>query len=435
MLILVLAAILAGLPARPRAASQAAPTSTPPNAGQSQAHPDVLFRSAVQMPPPPARIQFLRVRLQPGAKVPMHSHPGPEFGIVEAGTLTVTVEGKAELIHETASGAPVLATPAPVGSSFKMQRGEQIVYPAGTPLSFGNAETTPATLLVVTILPVGHQHPPAYTWTNGTPAANALQGVSSEVLGDGLAPTLPPGAAVVSIARLALTPGMAIPAQSGPTMLMVEFGRMSFSLVQGTVQISQARQQGSPRLFATPGTRFVLGVGDGAFFPDGVGRLVRSQDAGVLVVLRLSILGAQPAANLATPTPTQAAAAAGAATATPVPNVGPNPPEVPTATPAPPTPAPAQPTATPAQPTAAPQGAAPGQIQSGSTVTVTDAGVRLRDTPSTNGGIVVELRKGQVLKVTGPSTQADGYVWWPVQDPTNPSIAGYVVAQYIKLQS
>lgn len=71
------------------------------------------------------------------------------------------------------------------------------------------------------------------------------------------------------------------------------------------------------------------------------------------------------------------------------------------------------------------------KITIGSTVVVTDNGVRLRSGPSTDSDIITELEQGHVLTVVGPSAEGSGYVWWPVRDPADPSLSGYIAANYV----
>jgi hypothetical protein len=75
-----------------------------------------------------------------------------------------------------------------------------------------------------------------------------------------------------------------------------------------------------------------------------------------------------------------------------------------------------------------------GPIETGSTVVVTDDGVRMRAQPSTDAEIVAELPKGTELTVTGPSGQADGYTWYPVEDPATGK-AGFVAADFLRAKA
>ncbi|HEY7032961.1 MAG TPA: SH3 domain-containing protein [Thermomicrobiales bacterium] len=75
-----------------------------------------------------------------------------------------------------------------------------------------------------------------------------------------------------------------------------------------------------------------------------------------------------------------------------------------------------------------------GPIGAGTTVVVTDDGVRMRAQPSTSAEIVEELAQGTELTVTGPSGQADGLTWFPVADPATGK-AGFVAADYLRAKT
>ena len=89
-------------------------------------------------------------------------------------------------------------------------------------------------------------------------------------------------------------------------------------------------------------------------------------------------------------------------------------------------------TATPKAETT-PTAAASGQITQGATVYVTEDAVRLRSGPSTSSDIVTGLTLGEKMTITGPSQQADGFTWWPVQDVNDPSISGFVAQDFLSL--
>jgi hypothetical protein len=75
-----------------------------------------------------------------------------------------------------------------------------------------------------------------------------------------------------------------------------------------------------------------------------------------------------------------------------------------------------------------------GPIETGTTVVVTDDGVRMRAEPSTNAAIVAELPQGTELTVTGPAGDADGLTWYPVEDPATGN-TGYVAADYVRAKT
>lgn len=77
------------------------------------------------------------------------------------------------------------------------------------------------------------------------------------------------------------------------------------------------------------------------------------------------------------------------------------------------------PTAASAQPPAsAPAPAlAPGEIGPGARVVVSTGGngANIRANPTTGGALVRPVADDTVLAITGPSQDADGYTWWPVE--------------------
>lgn len=350
-------------------------------AGESAASEVLIQASIVEAPTAPAVLRLVRTTIQPGSSVPLHSHPGPLVGHVESGTLTVPVEGGVPITDAQPEGTPAAADGATV-----LSRGDQFVVPTGTVFAYRNDGTEPVTFVNAVLVPVGEDQPPSVAWPAGTPAAEELAGVFSRSLGTGALPVLPGGPLEITLDRLALAPGVAIPAREWPVLLSVEIGTFAFALVEGNVQIALAREPNQLRFVDTAGTQIALGPGDAVLFPQGMAEIARSEQQGILVLLRLSILGTE----LASPVPG----------ATPIPG-------------------------SEQQPSVGTP-----QIAPGSTVTVTAAGVGLRASPSVSGNLVVELLQGQVLEVTGDSVDAEGIVWWPVRDPAT-AFTGYVPAEYL----
>lgn len=80
------------------------------------------------------------------------------------------------------------------------------------------------------------------------------------------------------------------------------------------------------------------------------------------------------------------------------------------------------------------QPAAPLQVQTGASVVVTDDGVNMRDSPSTDGGVVETLKNGTELQVTGDPQQGGSYAWYPVTDPATGN-SGFVAQNFLKAKS
>ena len=99
------------------------------------------------------------------------------------------------------------------------------------------------------------------TWVGGTPGPNALAGLSSVILGDGVATELPTGPSALSIERLILEPGESVPESTVPTMLSLESGRFDFTTVSGNIQVSRTATPG-PQDPAELDEEFSLAPGD-----------------------------------------------------------------------------------------------------------------------------------------------------------------------------
>lgn len=368
----------------------------------------VLFSAVLQgLPEPPAFIRLVRIVLEPGASVPLHSHDGPEFAYVEQGTLAVEVGGDV-VIAQAGGETPGQPRVPPQNEPFPMAQGDQIVYPAGVPLTFRNDGPVPVRLLTLVVFPIVEGRVSAATWVNGTPEPTANEGVTSELLGDAIAPGWPGGPLLVRLERLVLPPGQAIPAQVGPTLLSVELGQFGFSLVDGQYQVW--RGPDGFRENATPGAAEILGPRQAVFFPAGMSELPRSPGDGELVLLRLSIQGTSVATPTAAETPAPTTAAPAQATAAPT-----EPAQAPTSAP---------------EPTAPPAGDG---FPPDTEVVVTQSGVRLRANPSTEAEVVAGLEEGVRLVVTGPPVDAEGFTWYPVRAADDPAIAGFVAVDFLAL--
>jgi quercetin dioxygenase-like cupin family protein len=384
---------LLGLLVAPAGAATARQEATVEPAAPPAALREVLFQAALEeLPPPPAFVRLVRITLQPGAGVPLHVHPGPEFGRVERGTVTVEADGQAVIAQASAGG---VAQAAPVDEAFDLAPGDQIVYPADTPFSFRNDGDEPAIVLSLLIVPAGEDRPPASEWIAGTPEADALAGVDDFVLGQAVAVDWPAAPLVVLVDRLALGPGEGIPASDGPVMLAVEAGQFGFGVVEGQFQISRGEDE--LEVVTTPTDEYRLSPGDAAFFPGGIGAVQRPVEDGLLVLVRLSVLPLDAPGQSATPAAADDAPASAGATGTPT----------------------------------AGEDGSPDGFAVGAVVAVTEAGVRLRGSPSTAGQVIAELDAGQELVVAGPPAEGDGIVWYLVQAADDPDVVGYVAEEFV----
>jgi hypothetical protein len=390
----------------------------------------ILFTIIEDLPPAPAYVRLLRIIMEPGAISPLHFHHGPEMGVVETGVATVLVEGPTDLLPRGRTKPVPVAdgTDYEPGVEFDLEFGDQILYPIETPMQFRNAqEEEVLSILSAVILPAGSQAPPGLTWVDGPPAANALQGLSSQILGDGVATSLPTDGANLAIERIVLEEGEPVPAYDGPVMLSVESGGLQFVTVEGEVQVSRAADPG-PQAAAELGGEFTLLPGDAAYFPNGMEELARPDRHGTVSLLRLTLA----------PLPT--------GDATPEASPGAEPAVPPAVVEAPPEPTPTpEPTETP-EPTAEPTDEAAatetpeiepteapddGIFPSGTVVQVTDVGVNMRDGPATSANVVAVLDQGFQLVVVGDPVEADGILWYPVEAADGSGLTGWVAGQFL----
>jgi hypothetical protein len=99
-----------------------------------------------------------------------------------------------------------------------------------------------------------------------------------------------------------------------------------------------------------------------------------------------------------------------------------------------PTPVMAQNTPVPLPSTPTPVPAVPGEIAIGIYVQVSDTGgtdLSFRADPGTNYVRLKIVAEGSVLKVLDGPVEADGYVWWQLQDVSD-GVVGWAVANYLE---
>jgi mannose-6-phosphate isomerase-like protein (cupin superfamily) len=386
-----------------------------------------------ELPVAPSFVRLLRITMEPDTLSPLHTHPGPEFNLVESGTVRVLVQGKALLQRAAVDGEAQSVEQAPDNEEIVLRRGDLITYVPGTALTFRNSGTVPAVMLAGVVLPAGSQHPPGLVWVGEQPSQEDLQGVTSEVLGDGIATTLPTGNTMWTVEQVTLDSGAPLPASTDVVMYSLVDGLFDFTIESGSVQVSRIAEPG-PRPESPAGTAVSLAPGDAAFFPNGVAESPRSDASGPATFYRVTLTGAAAEATGATPVADQAAQPGGepaviaiAATAAPTPaateEATPQPEETATEE------ATEEATETPTEEAAdVPTELAPGVI-----AVANDSGVRVRDQPTTNSNIVNSLDEGDRVRITGESVEADGFVWWPIEGVDDPTVVGWAAAEFLDI--
>lgn len=413
---------------------------------------DVLLQATIEdAADQPLELRMLRMTLQPGARSPWHAHPGLEFGVIETGTVRVQVSGPA-VIRPADAAADAETQVVPENLDLSLGPGDRIAYAPGTEMTFENAGTEPATLLAATVFPAGDAAPSPAAFRAGPPSAEESQGIQSVILGQAVVPATAAGAIVV-FERLEVDAGGNVAAFPGAVLMAMEEGT-----VAGSVRSPEAGAPVAPG-DSTSASRddlqFSLDQGEAAFFSTGMSEAPLGGD-GRIVLLRLGILPPQagqtaPAAS-AQPSPaaTQSAGrpileSTPAPTATPTPTSEPTPGRTirtitgrDTLTPEPAADSAAEtPVAT--EPVAAAADAVTDESElgaypaAGTTLVVNDDEVRIRAEPSINGAILAGLSAGQLVVVLGEPVDADGYIWYPVQDVVAPELQGWVAAPFLSL--
>ena len=355
---------------------------------------------AAALPPAPAFIRLVRISLDPGAVSPEHTHPGPEFGRVESGVVTVTVNGPASIKQRSAKANDPFET-AEVDSAIQLDRGDQIYYPTGTALTFRNDGEEVAEVLAVVILPGAASHPPLIDYTGDDPGEEAFNGVTSEILGDGIMTAVPTDTSVVSIQRVKLTEGQSLPGSRNPILYSVESGNCELTVTGGSVQISRKREPG-PQTDVAYDEELKLRSGDGMFFPNGLRTTSRGENSADLTLLSVTVSPLSADEKLSEVSRGQIRFKQPDAKA-----------------------------ADQSEPTANDSG---DKWAEGDTVYVNSSDVNMRDSASLDGGLVTVLLYGQAMIVDGGPTEADGVIWWPVHIADDESLAGFVSEEFLQTE-
>jgi quercetin dioxygenase-like cupin family protein len=359
---------------------------------------------AAALPAPPAFVRLVRITLEPGAASPAHTHPGPEFGLIESGVVTIEVDGPA-LVKQRSAEPDDPFEDARQGESFQLDPGDQIAYLPGTTIAFSNEGDEPVEILALVILPGAEGRPPLIDYAADEPTEDAFDGVTSEILGDGIATAMPSGPSRIAIDRVSLEEGQSLPGSRNPVLFSLVSGDLDFTVADGVVQVSRMREPG-PQVGTELDTEVELARGDAVFFPQGLRTTGRGDDADELTLLRVLIEPTGPDEVLPETDRGQ---------------IRVRPPE------------PGEEDEQTAEEDVSTDDDSSGNaFAEGDTVYVNSLDVNLRDAAGLASNQVTLLEFNQELVVTGGPTDADDIRWWPVAVAGDESITGFVAEEFIQ---
>ena len=255
-----------------------------------------------QLPPGPAEIGFARLTFAPGTSIDLDPEPGAAFIAVESGTFTFTMTTVVQVAGVVVAGTPVATRLTTAGVAFTVGPGESVVFPAFAEGVVRNDGPEPVVALAV------FMGPPADAMA--TPAAGATpvveeeepEGLTFEPLAFGFVDELPPGPALIAIARITIAPGSTVPEdiQTGVELGYAEAGSFTFRTAEGpAVQVVRGVAQ-----LATPGTELIMeeagpgqevtvSAGDAFFIPIGsvYGGEAGGETDGVALIAAVQPLG------------------------------------------------------------------------------------------------------------------------------------------------
>ncbi len=434
MVVVLLAALVADVSLRP-SESTAQDGAAPDASAATTPQVDVVIDP---MPLAPSFVRLIGITMQPGSSIPMRSHPGPKIDRVESGVLTAVLRDEGNLASVTIGAAAASAVTA--GQDVSLAAGDIIVLPIDTFYAFRNDGTEPVVLLSTVMLPAGHQRPPGITYADGEPASNAYDGVTNQILGDGVATALPASPGRFMIDQVTVSPDQPLAASSAVTMLSVTTNGVDITTDSGRVQVSRTVSPG-PQRDSDPGSAYTLISGDGLFFPEGHGDITVPD--GELRFTRMTLTGGETVDSGASTgvQGTPGATGVGSISIVTVPSVSTDPNSTPlpetsrspraaaTATPAEPIDAP---TAAAVEPTVDSGSGTAGNFSIGATVATSDVGVNVRSDPAADAVIVLAVEAaGSQFVVIGEPVDADGITWVQVQSLDDPSISGWISADLL----
>lgn len=212
--------------------------------------------SLAELPSAPALVGLARVTYDPGVTEQIGIGPYGDLLYVESGGLTIRTDGTATV---TRSGEEPATQEEQHGSGveFAVGAGDSAVLPGGFPIELRNAGQDKAVVLVGFVGIVEGD-------PSGRPADPA--GVVQQLLGLGMTTAVPNAPGLLSLDRIALAAGGAMPIGGNvPTLTLVAVESGALTLSAGA-PLTIFRDAGPPEEVAA-GDDVLMGQGDSVFLP------------------------------------------------------------------------------------------------------------------------------------------------------------------------
>lgn len=256
-------------PTPPLHAQHSAPTPVAgPTSGPSVE--EIAAITVSDLPSSPLFVGLAQVVVPPGVRTATAGTVGPRLLAIEAGTLTVALTERGEVVRAAATSGPTGGTPVLGGDEVVLGPGDRLTVAAGGIRELRNDAARSSVFLDAAIFPPGAEPVDASFTT--------AEGVSFQLLTGGVVEAIPAGPVVFALRRMRLDEGSAWPsaARVGPAVAYVESG--SFDLVPTAGEVRFGRAAGAAAA-STAGALRPIAVGGTAAMTAGAAALTETGSA------------------------------------------------------------------------------------------------------------------------------------------------------------
>jgi mannose-6-phosphate isomerase-like protein (cupin superfamily) len=165
--LVIMLAVFGGVAGYAASAQEATPAATPATGGASAVR--EVIGGGTPVDAPENVLNLVRYVIEPGAKLPPHTHPGMQVNVVESGTLHyVVVEGSITYLRAADAGNPGATQTLSGGQEIDFYPGDTFTEPEGM-VHYGENRTARSVILYTASLFEADQ--PPSTIVEATPAS------------------------------------------------------------------------------------------------------------------------------------------------------------------------------------------------------------------------------------------------------------------------